>query len=143
VDDWGCPAGRCRPDQLRAIGFADRTEPSTTHGPVAPASASGRIRLGNAPACAAIAITGVTVYSRPQGDSSITAVFPAKLPWGSPMSFLVQEAYRDAAGGTWLKVMLPRRPNETTGWVRRDQVRLRAVTREVEVDLSSRTARLL
>jgi lipoprotein-anchoring transpeptidase ErfK/SrfK len=122
---------------------ADRAEPSTTRGPVAPASASGPIRLGNAPAYAAIATTDVTVYSRPRGDGSITAVFPAKLPWGSPMSFLIREAYRDAAGGVWLEVMLPRRPNETTGWVRRAQVRLRPVTREVEVDLSSRTARLL
>jgi lipoprotein-anchoring transpeptidase ErfK/SrfK len=124
-------------------GSADKAEASTTRGPVAPASASGPIRLGNAPAYAAIATKDVTVYSRPHGDGSIIAVFRAKLPWGSPMSFLVREANRDAAGDTWLKVMLPRRPNGTTGWLRRDQVRLRAVARELEVDLSSRTVRLL
>jgi len=44
---------------------------------------------------------------------------------------------------TWLRVMLPRRPNGTTGWIRQDQVRLRPVVHEVEIDLSSRTARLL
>jgi lipoprotein-anchoring transpeptidase ErfK/SrfK len=122
---------------------SDQAEPSTTRGPVAPASASGRIQLGNVPAYAAIATEDVTVYSRPRDDGSIIAAYRAKLPWGSPMSFLVREAYRDAAGGSWLKVMLPRRPNGTTGWLRRDQVRLHAVDREVEVDLSSRTARLL
>jgi lipoprotein-anchoring transpeptidase ErfK/SrfK len=40
-------------------------------------------------------------------------------------------------------VLLPRRPNESTGWVRRDQVRLVATSYQVEVDLSDRTARLL
>ena len=91
----------------------------------------------------AVASEDVTAYSRPRGSGSILAVFPAELPWGSPTSFLIQEAYRDAANRTWLKVMLPRRPNGTTGWIRQDQVRLRPVVHEVEVDLSSRTARLL
>jgi lipoprotein-anchoring transpeptidase ErfK/SrfK len=104
---------------------------------------SGAFRLGAAPAYAAIAAKDVTVYADHRGDAAITAVFPAKLPWGSPMSFLVREAYRDAVGRVWLKVFLPRRPNQTTGWVRRDQVRLRPMLHQVEVDLSSRTARLL
>jgi hypothetical protein len=62
---------------------------------------SGRFRIGPAPASAAIATTDVTVYEDPSGDAAITAVFPAKLPWGSPTSFLVREVYRDAAGRTW------------------------------------------
>jgi lipoprotein-anchoring transpeptidase ErfK/SrfK len=40
-------------------------------------------------------------------------------------------------------VLLPRRPNQSTGWIRRDQVRLRPVDYEVEVSLSARTVRLL
>jgi lipoprotein-anchoring transpeptidase ErfK/SrfK len=119
----------------------------TATGPVAPAAPAdpqpGPFRLGSAPAYAAIATTDVTVYAGPRGNAAIIAVFAAKLPWGSPTSFLVREGYRDAAGRTWIRVFLPRRPNETTGWVRRDQVRLHPVRDQVEVDLSSRTARLL
>ena len=71
------------------------------------------------------------------------AVFPQELPWGSPTPFLIDEARRTATGETWLKVLLPQRPNGSSGWVQRDQVRIRPVTHEVVVDLSSRTASLL
>jgi lipoprotein-anchoring transpeptidase ErfK/SrfK len=128
-------------------GALDRPAPSTTTETVTSAAAAdpkpGPLRLGGAPAYAAVATKDVTVYADPRGNAAITAVFPAQLPWGSPTSFLVRDAYRDAAGRTWVKVFLPRRPNETTGWIRRDQVRLRPVVHKVEVDLSSKTARLL
>ena len=121
--------------------------PSTTAGAVAAsepaASPPGRIDLGAAPSYSAIAAKDVTVFSRPRSDAAVVAVFPAKLPWGSPTTFSVREGYRDAAGSRWLKVLLPRRPNGSTGWVRQDQVRLRAVPYEIEIDLSSRSARLL
>ena len=128
-------------------GAPDPPAPSGVTGPVAPAlpvdPQPGPFRIGPAPAYAAIATKDVTVYADPRGNAAITAVFPAKLPWGSPTSFLIREVYQDAAGRTWFKVFLPRRPNETTGWVRRDQVRPRPVLHRVEVDLSSRTAQLL
>jgi lipoprotein-anchoring transpeptidase ErfK/SrfK len=128
-------------------GVPDPPAPSRTAGPVAPAAPAdpppGRVRLGAAPAYVAVATKDVTVYAGPGGNAAITAVFPAKLPWGSPITFLVREAYRDATGRTWVKVFLPRRPNESTGWIGRDQLRLRPVVHQVEVDLSSRTARLL
>jgi lipoprotein-anchoring transpeptidase ErfK/SrfK len=128
-------------------GVPDPPAPSTATGPVTSAAPAqlkpGPLRLGGAPAYAAVATKDVNVYADRRGNAAITAVFPAKLPWGSPTSFLVREAYRDAGGRTWVKVFLPRRPNETTGWVRRDQVRLRPVVQKVEIDLSSKTARLL
>jgi lipoprotein-anchoring transpeptidase ErfK/SrfK len=108
-----------------------------------PDNQPGPLRLGATSAYAAIATTDVTVYADPRGNADITAVFPAKLPWGSPTAFLIREVYRDAAGRTWFRAFLPRRPNETTGWLRRDQVRLRPIVHQVEVDLSSRTAWLL
>jgi lipoprotein-anchoring transpeptidase ErfK/SrfK len=128
-------------------GASDPPASSVATGPAAPAAPaaprSGPFRIGAAPAYAAVATKDVTVYGDPRGTAAVTAVFPAKLPWGSPTSFLIREAYRDAAGRTWFEVFLPRRPNESTGWVRRDQVRLRPMLHQVEVDLSSRTARLL
>ena len=104
---------------------------------------AGEIKLGNAPAYVALAATDVTVRSRASGKGDVVAVFPEKLPWGSPTPFLIDEAWRTATGNTWLKVLLPRRPNGSSGWVQRDQVRVRPVTHEVVVDLSTRTASLL
>jgi lipoprotein-anchoring transpeptidase ErfK/SrfK len=121
--------------------------PSSTTAPVAPGvpvdAQPGPFRIGPAPAYAAIATTDTTVYEAPRGNSAITSVFSVKLPWGSPTSFLVRQAYRDAADRTWFEVFLPRRPNGSTGWVRGDQVRPRPMLHQVEVDLSSRTVRLL
>jgi lipoprotein-anchoring transpeptidase ErfK/SrfK len=116
-------------------------------GPAAPTTTAaarvGVFQLGNAPAYVALAATDVTVRSRPSGRGDVVAVFPQRLPWGSPTPFLINEARRTATGITWLKVLLPRRPNGSSGWVQGDQVRIRAVTHEVVVDLSSRTASLL
>ena len=113
--------------------------PSTTRAP----RKAGVFQLGNAPAYVALAAKDVTVRSRPGGKGDIKAVFPQELPWGSPTPFLIDEARRTATGETWLKVLLPQRPNGSSGWVRREQVRIRPVTSAVEVDLSSRTASLL
>jgi lipoprotein-anchoring transpeptidase ErfK/SrfK len=117
-------------------------------GPAAPTTTAppkpGVVQLGNAPAYVALAVKDVTVRSRPDtGKGDIVAVFPQELPWGSPTPFLIDEARRTATGETWLKVLLPRRPNGSSGWVQRDQVRIRPVSHEVVVDLSSRTASLL
>jgi lipoprotein-anchoring transpeptidase ErfK/SrfK len=115
-------------------------------GPPAPTTTTirraGVVRLGDAPAYVALATKDVTVRSRPDGGD-VVAVFPELLPWGSPTPFLISEVRRTAAGDVWLKVLLPRRPNGSSGWVQRDQVRIRPVSHEVVVDLSSRTASLL
>jgi hypothetical protein len=124
-------AGPAAPEALSGTAPATR-----------PAPKAGEVRLGNAPAYVALAVKDVTVRSRPHGGR-IMAVFPADLPWGSPTPFLVREARRSEAGDTWLRVLLPRRPNGSSGWVRRDQVRIAPVSQAVEVDLSSRTASLL
>ena len=113
--------------------------PATTRAPLK----AGVFELGNAPAYVALATKDVTVRTRPGDKGDIKAVFPQELPWGSPTPFLIDEARRTATGETWLKVLLPQRPNGSSGWVHRDQVRIRPVTHEVVVDLSSRTASLL
>jgi lipoprotein-anchoring transpeptidase ErfK/SrfK len=115
-------------------------------GPPAPTTTAtpraGVVQLGDAPAYVALATKDVTVRSRP-GKGDIVAVFPQALPWGSPTPFLIDQARRTATGDTWLKVLLPRRPNGASGWVQRDQVRIKPLTHQVVVDLSSRTASLL
>jgi lipoprotein-anchoring transpeptidase ErfK/SrfK len=121
--------------------------PAAAAGPAAPSTTAapkaGAVHLGDAPAYVALAAKDVTVRSRPRIDGDIVAVFPQELPWGSPTPFLIDQARRGAAGDVWLKVLLPRRPNGSSGWVQREQVRIRPVTHEVVVDLSSRTGSLL
>ena len=135
---------------LAGCGGSGSAEPAVldpSAGPASPttraAPRAGEVKLGSAPAYVALAVKDVTVRSRSGGKGDIVAVFPQALPWGSPTPFLISEARRTAAGDTYLKVLLPRRPNGSSGWVQRDQVRIKPVTHEVVVDLSSRTASLL
>jgi lipoprotein-anchoring transpeptidase ErfK/SrfK len=122
---------------------AQPAAPATTSPPAASrAPRPGPVDLGNARAYVALATTDVTVSSRPRGGR-IVGLFPQTTPWGSPTAFLVREARRDARGEVWLKVLVPRRPNGSSGWLQRDQVRLRPVDYSVQVDLSERTVRLL
>ncbi len=102
----------------------------------APVPADGPVSLGGAGAYAALARGEVIVRSRPGGGRSLDQL-PARLPWGTPTPFLVREARR-VDGQVWYRVLLPKRPNESTGWVRADQVRAAARNYSAEVDLSAR-----
>ncbi len=118
--------------------------PSTTVTPTAPARPQpGRVRLDPASSYVAVATTDLAAHAKPRDGSRVVGLFTQTTPWGSPTPFLVTQAYRDAAGATWLRVLLPRRPNESVGWIRGGQVRVRPVAYALEVDLSARTVRLL
>jgi len=132
---------------LPGCGGSSPAEPAAQAPTTAPPAAKlapqpGPVHLGSARAYVALATTDVTVRSRPRGGR-IVGLFPQTTPWGSPTTFLVREARRNASGEVWLKVLVPRRPNGASGWLLRDQVRLRPVDYSVEVDLSARTVRLL
>jgi len=43
---------------------------------------------------------------------------------------------RSTARGDWFEVFLPERPNRSTGWVKRDHVRVVPLRHRIEVDLS-------
>ena len=120
-------------------------DPSAGPGPPTTRAAPkvGEIKLGDAPAYVALATKDVTVRDRPTRKGDIVAVFPQALPWGSPTPFLIDRARRTTTGDVWLQVLLPKRPNGSSGWVERDQVRIKPVSHQVVVDLSSRTASLL
>ena len=92
-------------------------------------------------AIAAVAKTDVTAWSSPTRRRML-GLFPARQSSREHTTFLVAQP-PDAAGKTaeltgWLRVMLPRRPNGSTGWIQRDQVDLVPLRNRVEVDLSSR-----
>jgi hypothetical protein len=135
----GCGGGDPDPGSPAVLDpSAGPAPPTTTTTPRA-----GEIELGDAPAYVALAVEDVTVRDKPTRQGDIVAVFPQALPWGSPTPFLIDRARRTASGDVWLKVLLPKRPNGSSGWLERDQVRIKPVTHQVVVDLSSRTASLL
>ncbi|HEV8650619.1 MAG TPA: L,D-transpeptidase family protein [Actinomycetes bacterium] len=106
-----------------------------TGGSHAPGTAGWTLPAGKV-GFAALATTDVTVWSAP-ANQDVVALFPAKQRAGVPTAFLVHQR-RDEAGRRWFKVFMPRRPNESTGWVRDDQVRLVPLSHRVEIDLSER-----
>lgn len=68
-------------------------------------------------------------------DSTVTvALLSERTDFGSARVLLVEEVTE-----SWIKVQLPIRPNETSGWVRADDVTLEAIDALVEVDLDART----
>ncbi|MGQ0848294.1 MAG: L,D-transpeptidase [Actinomycetota bacterium] len=56
---------------------------------------------------------------------------------GTPTVFLVAAGPIDG----WVKLALPGRPNQATGWARVEQFELRVVDQKIHVDLSDRTLR--
>jgi lipoprotein-anchoring transpeptidase ErfK/SrfK len=115
--------------------------PDTAPVPAAAPSAPTPPKPVAPPAWAAQATTDVTAWRAPDGKR-VLALFPAKQASGERTVFLV--AQPSGAAGTsarvrgWLRVLLPRRPNSSTGWIRSSQVRLLPLKRRVEVDLSAR-----
>ncbi|MFI7224105.1 L,D-transpeptidase [Nonomuraea angiospora] len=66
---------------------------------------------------------------RHKGDSAAWKTLSSPNEMGATRVFLV-----DAKDGDWLKVLLPVRPNGSTGWVKASDVKLTSTTRRVEID---------
>jgi lipoprotein-anchoring transpeptidase ErfK/SrfK len=132
----GCARESHAPEQapLRLTPGTPDTAPAA---PTAPARTAAPAPLP----VAAVAKTDVTAWSSPARQRMV-GLFPARQASREHTTFLVNQppgaagAAAKAAG--WLRVMLPRRPNGSTGWIRRDQVDLVTLRHRVEVDLSSR-----
>jgi hypothetical protein len=76
------------------------------------------------------------VYASPGDDRPARTLRPTT-DFGTPTVLLVSEIGAAAADG-WLEVLLPVRPNGTTGWIRAAGVELRDVAFEVRIDLAAR-----
>jgi hypothetical protein len=103
----------------------------------APATTTDAAEAETDEALVARAAADLAVFAQP-GDAAPSLTLPATTGFGSARALLV-----DAIDGEWIKVLLPTRPNGSTGWIRRGDVELRSVDEAIEVDLASRTLRLL
>jgi len=121
----------------RPAGTAASPVPPSTAVPAPPRTTGNLVSLGDAAAYAALANGGsVTVHAEPGGGKALDLI-PPKLSWGTPTPFLVREARR-VEGRVWYRVLLPKRPNESSGWVRADQVRTAPRDYRAQIDLSER-----
>jgi lipoprotein-anchoring transpeptidase ErfK/SrfK len=80
---------------------------------------------------------GIDVRTAPESDATLVKHFPPKDQLGTPTTFLVAGEARDTPGGGWYQVLLPQRPNGSTGWVRAADVTTIALTYTVRISLGA------
>ena len=78
-------------------------------------------------------VPAVVAYSSPDVLTAQVGQFANPLPTGGPLVFQVVD--RDQSG-QWLEVLLPVRPNGTTGWIHSDAVSLAENPYRIDVDIS-------
>lgn len=79
----------------------------------------------------------LTAYQEPDVASPVVGTFAQLTEYRQPRTLLVVEQ-QDG----WLKALLPARPNNSTGWIKAEDVTLSSTTRSVLIDLSERTLAL-
>jgi lipoprotein-anchoring transpeptidase ErfK/SrfK len=81
-----------------------------------------------------VRVDRVVARERPGEDPPVVGRFPRVNAQGAQQVFpVLDDAYRD--GAVWYEVLLPVRPNGTTGWIPADAVALRRTDYRIEVDL--------
>jgi lipoprotein-anchoring transpeptidase ErfK/SrfK len=76
-------------------------------------------------------------YQEPDAASPVVGTFSQITEYRQPRTLLVVEQ-QDG----WLKALLPTRPNNSTGWIKAEDVTLSSTTLSVLIDLSERTLSL-
>lgn len=105
---------------------------------VLPTATSRRTLQGDFESYAATVVPeAIDVYVAPDPDSGVRMRLSNKTEHGQPQTFLVvKELLVDDA--TWYEVMLPVRPNGSTGWVRGSDVRVSGLAYAVQVSLTGK-----
>jgi hypothetical protein len=106
--------------------------------PAPGAWASGHVRV-RATEEGAVLLTGHRVYSRPQAGSRVLLTVPALRPMtGERTTLPVIGRATGARGRSWLRVMLPGRPNGSSGWISRKGTRPLVTGWHLVVNLEAR-----
>jgi lipoprotein-anchoring transpeptidase ErfK/SrfK len=80
------------------------------------------------------------MWERPGRSTNPDFALDTQNPMGQLAPLLIEAAKRREGEG-WVRVLLPLRPNGTTGWVKVDDVKIREREERIEVDLSRRVLR--
>ncbi|MBV2363684.1 L,D-transpeptidase [Streptomonospora nanhaiensis] len=114
-------------------GASDGAAEQADTAPTSDASA-GR---GQEPARIATA-TGSEIDVHAEPDGAVTQTLASPNDFGADRTFLIEDER-----GEWLEVLLPVRPNGSTGWVRASDVSLSTTTLSLHVDLGDFAFRVL
>ena len=103
-----------------------------------PAAGAGPLRVG-AKQQLALLLTAHRAYRAPSARSAQTALLPASRPITGERTTLPVIGHASRPGGVrWLDVMLPGRPNGSTGWIKQQGTRKLETSWHVVVDLARR-----
>jgi lipoprotein-anchoring transpeptidase ErfK/SrfK len=87
----------------------------------------------------AVLLTAHTAYQAPAAGSPRVAIVPAQRPITGEQTTLPVIGHSSAPGGTrWLQVMLPGRPDGSTGWIVQSATRKLTTGWRILVDLTTR-----
>ena len=84
-------------------------------------------------------VTKVGVYKKPGGLNAVKVISPWISSTGNPVVLDVMERVVDPAGTGWLRVLLPSRPNGSTGWIREANTIVSTDTTHVVISLKRHT----
>jgi len=97
-----------------------------------------RTLQGEFDAYSAVAVSSqIEVRVAPTQDADLMMVLPSKTEHDQPQTLLIDKEIQ-VSGDTWYKVMLPVRPNGSTGWVNGQQVRVRGIPYELQINLTEK-----
>lgn len=109
----------------------------TDNGAVSGLPSPDGLRVGRSLIATAV-VPQVEVQDEPGGAGAPEHVLQHPTERGAPRVFLVQDRQ-----GDWLQVLLPVRPNGSTGWIRAKDVELSQTGYQVDVDLGDFRLRVL
>jgi lipoprotein-anchoring transpeptidase ErfK/SrfK len=116
---------------VATVGCTAEIDPLAGRGATGP---TVLVEITERPATSLIATSTVSelvVFSGPTAASELVTKLDHPLPTGAPLVFQVVDAE-----GDWLEVLLPLRPNGSTGWILAKQVTLTETPYRIEIDVS-------
>ena len=112
----------------------------TLFGQAASAAHSERTAGVAAQRTVALMFAGHRVFRAPRQRAAVIAHIAMRRPiTGERTALLVSARTTDSSGIKWLRVMLPGRPNSSSGWIRERTTRLTVTPWHLLVDLRTRT----
>jgi len=125
------------PDSTPSTEPAPIAEPSPGTSESMPTTSAGDPRFDHDATLRGVSLVDeLVVRDAPSGAE--VAVLAATTAFGTPTVVSVLDRTAD-----WVHVLVPIRPNDLSGWVRSEDIRLEAIDTEIHIDLASRTLRLV
>jgi lipoprotein-anchoring transpeptidase ErfK/SrfK len=119
------------PEQVQPATTADDTPASRAPRDLPEPTPTAAVEVAETTALIAEAVVGeIMVHAAPGEELTHTLAHPTAV--GAPLTFLVDEV----ADG-WLRVLLPVRPNGSTGWIRTEDVTLARTPFRLEISLEA------